>query len=97
MCGAIPPHPNTPSWRGAQKRTGTLPLPFTWQVCLSDAVKLKCDSSLLNLPLICSSVLAFSLVMFIIQGTFITHCMFLGLSPLAFFVSKLTFETVNPF
>jgi hypothetical protein len=34
MSGAIPPLPNTPSWRGAQlkKRTGTtlfLPLPLT--------------------------------------------------------------------
>jgi hypothetical protein len=31
MCGAIPPLPNTPSWRGAQfkKSIGTtLPLPF---------------------------------------------------------------------
>jgi hypothetical protein len=33
MCGAIPPLPNTPSWRGAQlKSTGTtLPLPVLYQ------------------------------------------------------------------
>jgi hypothetical protein len=33
MRGALPPLPNTPSWRGAQLSTGTaLPLPFTFAI-----------------------------------------------------------------
>jgi hypothetical protein len=34
MSGAIPPLPNTPSWRGAHSRTGTtLPLPLQYYIC----------------------------------------------------------------
>jgi hypothetical protein len=43
MRGAIPPLPNTPSWRGAQLSTGTnLPLPLNkltpWNMVLLDTL-----------------------------------------------------------
>jgi hypothetical protein len=38
MCGAIPPLPNTPSWRGAELSTGTnLPL-FTFSLRVTDKI-----------------------------------------------------------
>jgi len=52
MRGAIPPLPNTPSWRGAQEKSTGTTLPFTFSINNTNMPAVRTQAGAIPAPLI---------------------------------------------